>query len=78
MIESFSYDSLFAFVATERLINKCESDTINKQKSQLGLCGSRGTGGVLTFGVSNSLEVFDLEEDEEGDDDSDLVIDDTD
>jgi len=38
------------------------------QTSQLGLCGSRGTGGVLTFGPLNALEIFDLEEDEVADD----------
>jgi hypothetical protein len=33
---------------------------------------------VLAFGASNSLEIFDMEEDEEGDDDSDVVVDDVD
>ncbi|KAL7550864.1 hypothetical protein ACHAWF_014067, partial [Thalassiosira exigua] len=33
--------------------------------SQLNLCGSRGTGGVITYGESTSLNLFDLEEDEE-------------
>lgn len=51
-------------------------DNLHKSRPQLGLCGSRGTGGVLTFGPSNSLEIFDLEEDE--DDDSDVVVDDID
>ena len=33
---------------------------------------------MLTFGPSISLEVFDLEEDEDGDDDSGVEIDDAD
>eukprot|EP00956_Cyclotella_meneghiniana_P011698 scaffold16470_cov61-Cyclotella_meneghiniana.AAC.9 len=59
----------------ERIITTSENDQA-KQKSQLDLCGSRGTGGVLTFGQSNALEIFDLEEDEDADDDSDEEIDD--
>ena len=31
----------------------------------MNLCGSRGTGGVITFGASTSLTIFDLEEDED-------------
>ncbi len=38
--------------------------------SQLQLCASRGTGGVVTFGASTSLDIFDLEEDEESDEES--------
>ena len=53
----------------------CTRDSsLPKSISQLGLCGSRGTGGVLSFGPSNSLDIFDLEEDE--DNDSDEVVDD--
>ena len=43
----------------------------------MNLCGSRGTGGIVTFGTSTSLNIFDLEEDEEdnassGDDDKSM------
>lgn len=38
--------------------------------SQLQLCASRGTGGVVTFGASTVLDIFDLEEDEESDEES--------
>ena len=31
------------------------------------LCGSRGTAAVLSFGASTSLDILDLEEDEEDD-----------
>jgi len=37
------------------------------QQSQVNLCGSRGTGGVITFDKSTYLNIFDLEEDEEND-----------
>jgi len=33
----------------------------------LKLCGSRGTAGVLSFGASTSLDILDLEEDDEDD-----------
>ena len=39
----------------------------NQVQSQVNLCGSRGTGGVLTtsFGAPTCLNIFDLEEDED-------------
>jgi len=37
------------------------------QQSQVNLCGSRGTGGVITFDKSTYLNIFDLEEDEDND-----------
>jgi hypothetical protein len=49
---------------TERIICTRDGTTLNRT-SKLDLCGSRGTGGVLTFGASNALEIFDLEEDED-------------
>ncbi len=36
-----------------------------QQRAHLGLCGSRGTGGVVSFGTSIALNILDLEEDEE-------------
>ena len=36
-----------------------------QQNSQVNLCGSRGTGGVITFGQSTFLNIFDMEEDED-------------
>ena len=46
-----------------------------QRQSQMNLCGSRGTGGVISFGTSTTLTMYDLEEDEEnsseGDDDHD-------
>jgi hypothetical protein len=63
---------------TGRVIGTRDPSNVSSQISQLGVCGSRGTGGVLAFGASNSLEIFDMEEDEEGDDDSDVVVDDVD
>jgi hypothetical protein len=52
---------------TERIICTRDVTTLNRT-SKLDLCGSRGTGGVLTFGASNALEIFDLEEDEDDED----------
>lgn len=63
---------------TGRVIGTRNSSSLSSQRTQLGVCGSRGTGGVLAFGASNSLEIFDMEEDEECDDDSDVVVDDVD
>ena len=40
---------------------------VAQEQSKLNLCGSRGTAGVLSFGASTSLDIFDLEEDEEED-----------
>ena len=44
-----------------------------QRQSQMNLCGPRGTGGVISFGTSTTLTMYDLEEDEEnsseGDDD---------
>ena len=74
LLTAYSFDPLRNLLA-ERIISTSENDPA-KQKSQLDLCGSRGTGGVLTFGQSNALEIFDLEEDEDADDDSDEEIDD--
>ena len=37
------------------------------------LCGFRGTCGVVTFGTSSVLNIFDLEEDEEDDEDEDRM-----
>ena len=36
-----------------------------QERAHLSLCGSRGTGGVVTFGTSIALNILDLEEDEE-------------
>ncbi|KAL7497947.1 hypothetical protein ACHAWT_005846 [Skeletonema menzelii] len=36
-----------------------------QERSKLNLCASRGIAGVLSFGASTSLDIFDLEEDEE-------------
>ncbi len=51
-------------IPSGRLISK---DRIpqNQRKVQIDLCGSRGTGGVLTFGAPTCLNIFDLEEDED-------------
>jgi hypothetical protein len=38
----------------------------NPRRAQLSLCGSRGTGGVLTFGGPTCLQILDLEEDDDG------------
>jgi len=38
-----------------------------QEQSELSLCGSRGTAAVLSFGASTSLDILDLEEDEEDD-----------
>ena len=40
---------------------------IVQEQSELNLCGSRGTAAVLSFGASTSLDILDLEEDEEDD-----------
>jgi hypothetical protein len=45
-------------ISTERISQ-------NPRQAQLNLCGSRGTGGVLTFGGPTCLQIFDLEEDED-------------
>ena len=44
---------------------------LTQEQTKLDLCGSRGTAGVISFGVPTSLEILDLEEDEEEDDTSD-------
>ena len=61
--------SLPVQLLAERVIDSSNPAT---QRSQLDLCGSRGTGGVLTFGQFNSLEIFDLEEDEDADSDEEI------
>lgn len=49
-----------------------------QEQTKLDLCGSRGTAGVISFGVSTSLDILDLEEDEEEDDTSDASDDESD
>jgi len=39
------------------------------------LCGSRGTGSVISRGRSTVLEVFDMEEDDEEDEDDESRMD---
>ena len=58
----------FSNYVTGRLICTHLKDTQSHGISQLNLCGSRGTGGVVTFGASTSLDIFDIEEDEDDDD----------
>ena len=41
------------------------SEHQGQQRAHLSLCGSRGTGGVVSFGTSITLNILDLEEDEE-------------
>ncbi len=41
---------------------------LTQEQTKLDLCGSRGTAGVISFGVSTSSDILDLEEDEEEDD----------
>ena len=38
---------------------------MRRRRAQLSLCGSRGTGGVVTFGTSIAFNILDLEEDED-------------
>jgi len=37
----------------------------------VNLCGSRGTGGVISFGASTCLSILDLEEDEDNESSAD-------
>ena len=64
---SFSYLFLLIHIPLGRLIS-IHRNPQNQVQSQVNLCGSRGTGGVLTtsFGAPTCLNIFDLEEDEEG------------
>ena len=50
-----------------RHISTYESNSqMYRQRDRLRMCGSRGTGGVITFDAAQtSLKIFDLEEDEE-------------
>lgn len=61
---SFSHTSLHIHIPSGRLIST-HRDSQNQRRSQVKLCGSRGTGGVLTFGAPTCLNIFDLEEDED-------------
>lgn len=44
---------------------KNSSQMHQQQQSQINLCGSRGTGSVVTFGQSTFMNIFDLEEDDD-------------
>ena len=61
---------------TGRVLNTHPKNSQSQRQSQVNLCGSRGTGGVITFGASTFLHMFDLEEDEDSsssvDDDEDF------
>jgi len=57
-------------VPRRRLISTPGTNSRLEQQSQVNLCGSRGTGGVITFGESTSLNIFDLEENESEEDES--------
>jgi hypothetical protein len=63
-----AYFCILLFYFTARQISKQQT----KSPSQLLLSGSRGVGGVLISAPSHvELDLFDLEEDEEGSDDED-------
>ena len=54
------------------LVTKCRhicthQNFLIREQTKLKLCGSRGTAGVLSFGASTSLDILDLEEDDEDD-----------
>mmetsp|Transcript_9209 Transcript_9209/g.17790 ORF Transcript_9209/g.17790 Transcript_9209/m.17790 type:complete len:1083 (+) Transcript_9209:64-3312(+) len=58
------------FQPKRRVISTRITGDERNRASQLQLCASRGTGGVVTFGASTVLDIFDLEEDEESDEES--------
>ena len=66
----------FHSIYAGRHINNHRHHSQAQQQSHVNLCGSRGTGGVVSFGTSTFLNIFDLEEDEEiassGDDDESM------
>lgn len=63
-------------IPKSRHINNHQHHAQPQRQSQVNLCGSRGTGGIVTFGTSTFLNIFDLEEDEDnassGDDDESM------
>ena len=74
-----NYDAPYQFfhsIYAGRHINNHRHHSQAQHQSQVNLCGSRGTGGVVTFGTSTFLNLFDLEEDEDnassGDDDESM------
>ncbi|KAL7532675.1 hypothetical protein ACHAXR_010339 [Thalassiosira sp. AJA248-18] len=58
-------DASSAIVPKRRHLSSHRRNTQMQRQSQVNLCGSRGTGGVISFGASTSLSMFDLEEDED-------------
>ena len=52
---------------TGRHLSTHRINSQTQRQSQMNLCGSRGTGGVISFSTSTNLTIFDLEEDEEND-----------
>lgn len=50
---------------TGRHLNTHRKNSQPLRHTQVNLCGSRGTGGVISFGASTFLHMFDLEEDED-------------
>lgn len=56
---------IFVTFLIGRLITTQLSSQNHHHQTQVHLCGSRGTGGVLTLGAPTCLNIFDLEEDED-------------
>eukprot|EP00578_Thalassiosira_sp_NH16_P002174 CAMPEP_0181138092 /NCGR_PEP_ID=MMETSP1071-20121207/34057_1 /TAXON_ID=35127 /ORGANISM="Thalassiosira sp., Strain NH16" /LENGTH=196 /DNA_ID=CAMNT_0023224895 /DNA_START=119 /DNA_END=706 /DNA_ORIENTATION=- len=46
-------------VPKRRVLNTHPKNSQSQRQSQVNLCGSRGTGGVITFGASTFLHMFD-------------------